>query len=106
MSNNSKSDGLRAAPKAFGAGKPLFLSFQFSCHRADERPMNDRWVKALLPATGDLLPLVRVGSWPVACAFLAFGGWEKNKPIYEPGGAGNATTDLQQISAGGSDHGK
>ena len=95
-----------AAPKAFGAGKPLFLSFQFSCHRTDGGRINDGSVKALLPATGDLLPLARVGSWPVACAFLAFGGWEKNKPIDEAKGAGNATTDLPQISAVGSDHGK
>jgi hypothetical protein len=95
-----------AVPKAFGAGKPLFLGFQFSCHRTDEGRINDGSVKALLPATGDLLPLARVGSWPAACAFLAFCGWEKNEPIDEEKGAGNATTDPPQITAVGSDHGR
>ena len=83
------------------------LDSKFSCHRADEGGINGDSLKALRPARGDLLFRARVGSWLLAYAFLALASCPKNKPLDDKAqAAGLRTTDLPQISAGGSDHGR
>lgn len=83
-----------------------FLDSKFSCHRANEGGINGGSLKALLPGRGGLLPLARVGSQVRAYAFLAWASCPTNKPVDEAQTAGLKTTDLPQISAGGSDHGR
>jgi hypothetical protein len=56
-------------------------------------------VKALLPATGDLLRLARVGNCVITCALLGFAGCWKNEPIDEAKAAGKTTADFPQITA-------
>jgi hypothetical protein len=55
-------------------------------------------VRVLLPATGDLLRLARVGSWLIAC-ILGFSSCRKNEPIDEAKAAGKTTADFPQITA-------
>jgi hypothetical protein len=56
-------------------------------------------VKALLPASDDLLRLARVGFCVIGCALLGFGGCWKNEPIDEAKAAGKTTADFPQITA-------
>jgi cytochrome c5 len=56
-------------------------------------------VRALPPARGDLLRLVRVGSCLIACVILAFAGCKKNEPVDEAKAAGLTTADFPQITA-------
>ena len=85
-------------------GNRHFLAFKSSCHRADEGPMNDRSVKALLPARGDLLLLARVGSWLLACALLALARCPMKESVDQAQKAGLATADFPEITARGNDH--
>jgi cytochrome c5 len=56
-------------------------------------------VRALPPARGDLLRLVRVGSCLIACVILAFAGCKENEPVDEAKAAGLTTADFPQITA-------
>ena len=87
-------------------GNRHFLAFKFPCHRADEGPMNDRWVKALLPGRGDLLLLARVGSWLLAYALLALARCPMKESVDQAQKAGLATADFSEITAGETDHGR
>jgi hypothetical protein len=78
----------------------------FSCHQVKEERINGGSLKALLPGRGGLLALARVGSWIFACAFLALATCPMNEPVDQAQAVGLTTTDLPQISAGGSDHGR
>jgi hypothetical protein len=64
-------------------------------------------VKALLPARGDLLPLLRVGSRVGTCTFRAFGSCEKNELTDEAKAAVNRGLgpDFPRISPGEIDDG-
>jgi len=75
-------------------GSRRFLASKFSCHRADEGPMNDRSVKALLPGRGNLLLLARVGSWLLAYALLALARCPMNEPVDQAQVAGPTTADF------------
>jgi hypothetical protein len=88
------------------ASQPSLLDSKFSCHWADKGGINGGSVKALLPARDDLFSPARVGSWLFAYAFLALANSSKNQPVDQTQAAGLRTTDLPQISAGGSDHGR
>jgi len=55
-------------------------------------------VRVLLPATGDLLRLARVGSCLIACALLGFASCKKNEPVDEAKAADKTTADFPQIS--------
>ena len=55
-------------------------------------------MRVLLPATGDLLRLARVGSCLIACALLGFASCKKNEPIDEAKAAGKTTADFPQIT--------
>jgi hypothetical protein len=56
-------------------------------------------VRVLLPATGDLLRLARVGGCLIACSLLGFASCKKNEPIDEAKAAGKTTADFPQITA-------
>ena len=87
-------------------GSRRFLASKFSCHWADEGNITEGSVKALLPGRGDLLPRARVGSWLFSYPLLDLASCPTNNLVDQPQAAGLRTTDLPQISAGGSDHGR
>jgi hypothetical protein len=72
---------------------------EFSCHKLDEKRITSGWVKALLPARGDILRLARFGSCLGACAVLALTSCRKNEPVDEAKATGLTTADLPQITA-------
>jgi len=83
---------------SFGCG--CFLeSLEFPCQRVHGGRTNKSSVKALQPARGHLLHLIRVGSCLVACVFLAFAGCKKNEPIDEAKASGLTTADFPQTTA-------
>ncbi len=56
-------------------------------------------MKALLPTSPEIFPLVRTGGGLVACALLAFTGCKKYEPIDEAKAAGLTTAGFPQITA-------
>ena len=82
-------------PRRLGVRR--FLASKFSCPRADDGHINGGSVKALLPGRGGLLPLVRVGRWVRAYAFLASASSSKNEPV-DQAQAGLTTADFPQIT--------
>jgi hypothetical protein len=79
---------------------------EFSCHPLLDERINTILVKALLAASGDFLPLGRVGSQFLASSVLTFVSCKKNEVVDEVKAAGLTRADFLQITAGGSNHGK
>ncbi len=95
-----------AAPKVFRGWEAAVPWLEFSCHRADEEGINDGSLKVLLPGIGGLLPLARVGSWLFSYPLLSLASCPTNNLVDQAQAAGLRPTDLAQINAGGSDHGR
>ncbi|PYI48282.1 MAG: hypothetical protein DMF10_00955 [Verrucomicrobia bacterium] len=79
---------------------------EFSCNPLLDERINTILVKALLAASGDFLPLARVGSRFLASSVLTFVSCKKNEVVDEAKAAGLTRADFLRSAAGGSDHGR